>query len=343
MYYRYLRFVLPSPQNPQKGASMRYVDQACFSSFLTTCSKISLSDFLLAKQNRAANLEKQLSQISAELSENLVLIELANLIRSPARSNVCSIEKGRGPAELPQSPKPFAPNFWRFAGLRKDLSKNEVWTYTAIKALVNENGIQALTKDQISKWCRLSPRSVQYALKGLRSKGFIVTQKRKWDMLVKVLRPPSQEEQPLPVLNSQEEQPLPVLNSQEEQPLLPSTYVLPERPKTCVVDDRRRPIESVLTDDDLLADFLLMKFKPDTERFPGLTLEHIKFAIVRIRDRAASPPGSVRYWMIAMEKFLIDYAGELKSAEQKTLIEKERRIGSGPVASHHSVKKKAAG
>lgn len=331
---------------------MHSIDQARFASFLTTCSKVSLSDFLLAKQNRAANLEKQLCELSGELSENLVLIELANLIRSP-QSKICSITKGQGAAELSTSPKPYSPNFWRFAGHRRDLSKNEKMTFLGIKALCNEEGIGALTKERIANWCSSSISSVKRGLRGLRTKGFVRTQKRKWDMLVFVLEPPPeriQEGSQRPLSRVQEGSHRPVSTAQEGSHRPPSTYVIPVGPKPGAVfergsrvDDSRRPIEAVLTDDGLLSDFLFMKFRPDTERFPALNLEHVQFAIRIIRERASAPPGSVRYWMIAMEKFLVDFAGEWKSAEQKALIEKELRIGSGPVVSHQHHKRKAAG
>jgi hypothetical protein len=158
-------------------------------SFLKTCSRVSLSDFLLAEQNRAANLEKHISELVQELSENLVFIELARLLRANS-SNVLSIEKGRGAADLSTPPKPYSHNHWRKLGTRRDLTRNELWTLMGIKAHANEDGVAPVTRRKIEEWSRLSRSGVYRGLKGLRAKGFIRSKRRQWDLLVYLQIPP---------------------------------------------------------------------------------------------------------------------------------------------------------
>jgi hypothetical protein len=50
-------------------------------SFLVNCSRASLGNFLLAKQNQASNLERNLRDITRELIETVAFIELANILR----------------------------------------------------------------------------------------------------------------------------------------------------------------------------------------------------------------------------------------------------------------------
>ena len=137
--------------------------------FLANCSSVSLGNFLLAKQNRAANLEQQLCELAQELFENLVYIELACLLRNNGR-DVRSLEKGRGAAELSTSPNLLPPRGWHWTGDRDDLTKNELWTLVGIKRYCNQNNIAVVSARQIARWTRLSRRGVTYGLRGLRSK-----------------------------------------------------------------------------------------------------------------------------------------------------------------------------
>jgi len=93
-------------------------------------------------------------------------------------------------------------------------------------------------------------------------------------------------------------------------------------------DGSRRPTNTeALTDDEQLRKLLYEKFRP---KFPGLELEHLNLAIVKIRDRATTPPGSLHFWFIAVEKFLVDYTWEHRASEKSLDLDRELRVGEGP-------------
>ena len=90
----------------------------------------------------------------------------------------------------------------------------------------------------------------------------------------------------------------------------------------------RRPTNTdALIDDDKLQKLLYDKFKP---KFSGLEKEHLDLAMTKIRDRAATPPGSLSFWFIAVEKFLLDYAWEHRANERSFDLDREARVGHGP-------------
>lgn len=302
-------------------------------SFLTNCSPVSLGNFLLAKQNRAANLERHLRDLVQELCENLVFIELACLLRNNGR-DVRTLEVGRGTPDLSTSPNAINPNWWRWTGDRDDLTKNEVWTLMGIKRYSNANGVAVnLSRRRIARWSRLSLRGVSYGLKGLRSKGFIETTFTGHGDRIQLLEPP-----PLMFSGVQ-----PVHTSIAAGADLVSTGCTPQPPgvhrlHTLSVNRKnvppvlpgrsnrnlngngegRRLEREILIDDDKLTNSLYEKFKSDP-KFPGLEKQHIVFGIVQVRERALTPPGSLKYWETAIEKFLLDFPGEIKHDSDKKL------------------------
>lgn len=96
------------------------------------------------------------------------------------------------------------------------------------------------------------------------------------------------------------------------------------------VENRRRLNAEILTDDDKLSNLLLEKFKNCPE-YPGLTREHIAFAIVKIRGRAKTPPGSLAYWLIAVGNFLRDFKQEDAAHSKSLALMSEASVGMGPV------------
>jgi hypothetical protein len=91
----------------------------------------------------------------------------------------------------------------------------------------------------------------------------------------------------------------------------------------------RRPTNMELLDDDTLSRYLFEKFKADP-KFPSLDLEHIRFAITKIRERAKTPPGSIGYWEKSIAFFLIEFEGEWRAEQNRSDLEKEKTIGAGP-------------
>ena len=59
--------------------------------FLVNCSRTSLGSFLLAKQSRASNLERDLRDVIGNLIETVAFIELANILRNYGEEIVCAV------------------------------------------------------------------------------------------------------------------------------------------------------------------------------------------------------------------------------------------------------------
>jgi hypothetical protein len=72
-------------------------------------------------------------------------------------------------------------------------------------------------------------------------------------------------------------------------------------------------------------------------------MKHIEFAIATVRGRSSSPPGSMKYWLQSTEKILIDFEAEWESAKANSLMRVETRVGSGPISTHQSQKRKVVG
>lgn len=105
--------------------------------------------------------------------------------------------------------------------------------------------------------------------------------------------------------------------------------------------ESRRQQSAILSDDDRLSNFLFEKFKTDV-RFSALDVSHIEFAMQQVRERASSPPGSLRYWIVAIEKFLVNFSGEVATADRKEAWLANVHVGAGPSTSAYPEKRKAA-
>jgi hypothetical protein len=99
---------------------------------------------------------------------------------------------------------------------------------------------------------------------------------------------------------------------------------------------KKRSLAEILTDDEL-SNLLFENFKNRPE-YPALTREHIKFAIVKIRERAKTPPGSVAYWLRAVENFLRDFAQEDAAHSKSLALMSELHVGAGPTTDNFSPK-----
>jgi hypothetical protein len=98
--------------------------------------------------------------------------------------------------------------------------------------------------------------------------------------------------------------------------------------------ERKRVGEhAILIDDEKLKSFLLEEFKTDP-RFPALNSEHISFAIQTIRERAPEPPVSLKYWLISVEKFLVDYPAELRAEGHRQSLAAVAYVGVGPTVNY---------
>jgi len=153
--------------------------------FLSTCSRISLSDFLLAKHNRCANLERDLRDLVLNLAENIALVELANILRDGPI-------QGGEVANLSTSPTNKVPPYgWHWIGRRRDLKSHEVFVLTAIKNFCPKDSNVTQAKCwQLMGWTKLSRAAVKRALRSLRRKGFIETKRTGRGDRIEVLEPP---------------------------------------------------------------------------------------------------------------------------------------------------------
>ena len=158
-------------------------------SFLGNCSPVSLGNFLLAKQNRAANLERDLRDLVQELCENLVFIELACLLRNNGRE-VRTLEMRQGAADLSTSPTMVPPDGYHWICDRRDLSHCEWSVLISIKRFCNRNHCARVTVRRLAECCRLSLRAVTAALASLRKKGFLQSEYTGRADFFQVLEPP---------------------------------------------------------------------------------------------------------------------------------------------------------
>lgn len=109
--------------------------------------------------------------------------------------------------------------------------------------------------------------------------------------------------------------------------------------------DCRESAESssaALTDDDKLLELLFDTFRTD-QQFPDVRRDDIERGIAVIRGRAKTPPGSLRYWLTAMRKYLRDLPYENRALSQGRELESELRVGTGPSCASPVKKKAAAG
>jgi hypothetical protein len=159
-------------------------------SFLKNCSPTSLGNFLLAKQNRAANLERDLRDLAQELCENLVFIELACLLRNNGQ-NVRSLEKGQGVVDLSLSPTYVPPNGWYWIWQRNDLDFFEKGILQNIKMWCDRNHCGRPTRGQLMKTTGLSRATLTRVLATLRKKRFIESMYTGRGNKIRILEPPS--------------------------------------------------------------------------------------------------------------------------------------------------------
>jgi hypothetical protein len=143
--------------------------------FLMSCSRTSLADFLLAKQNRAANVEKNICDLMGQLSESLVLIELACSLRSDGE-NVRNAENARGAADLAQSPTgSYPPPYgWHWILNRGDLTLYEKLVLLGLKRFCNQNHMARVAHFQLTKATGISRAKVKRCLKQLIEKKFLL-------------------------------------------------------------------------------------------------------------------------------------------------------------------------
>jgi hypothetical protein len=148
--------------------------------FLANCSSISLDNFLLAKQNRAANLERDIAERVQELLENLVLIELAFLLRGRVpfdpRLNVSPPKVAQGAYKMALSPKLIPPDGWRWIWERSDIRLSRKAILQCLKKFSHATLWGSLTRRQLMQMTGLSRATVTRCMSDLRAKKFVETE-----------------------------------------------------------------------------------------------------------------------------------------------------------------------
>jgi hypothetical protein len=291
--------------------------------FLATASRISLGNFLLAKYNKAANLEKEIRELGRELVQCFVFIELAAFLRAQPRKD--------GGLEYPVVTTPlnaFPVTWWKWIIRRRDLSSKEKLLALTIKADSDGLGEWEGPEQELVENSGLSESTVRRAARGLEEKGLYKFRRTGRGIKVTIgqidrsersnwpIRPVTETDQSGHTDRSERSQGPDILIPKDSELLRGPKPSRTGRVSQDTVNGSRRQNHELTTDDDKLSRFLLGKFKPDL-RFPALELPHIEFAIGRIRERATTPPGSLEFWLTAIEKFLIDFGPELRAAEKQ--------------------------
>jgi hypothetical protein len=289
-------------------------------SFLVNCSRVSLDNFLIIQQSRASNLERDLRDAIRNLVEKTAFIELAHLLREHGEE-IVGATPAQGAAELSTSPLPIPLNWWKWILRRRDLSVHEKIVALSIKA--NEiGGVCRSFVSQIARDASVSTKTVQRSLKSLRKKGLLeVTRTGPHALRIRGLLVPSspgKEGTAGPhggLLDPKEGSVSPTLSED-----LRMSGGSPLNSGGNGVDKSRRLEREILKDGDKLTRFLLGKFKGKTDRMGRCFDVHdVRFAIRKIYNRANTPPGSLKYWTVAVEKFFSENEEQPKNQSDREI------------------------
>ena len=310
-----------------------YNDRLSLVSFLRSCSRIALEDFLLAKQNRISNLEKELRDMIGRLSENIAFVELANILREFERSN-----QGLGVDDSMS---------WKASGAAKEIRQGregqrigmgDKLVLMILSDYFDEStGYAWPSQKVLAEQCICTERGVRKILEKLETVGLIEIEHRgdKGNRYRLLFNPKGgsvmRNVVPHQVKLYEERGFLNMRNPGSSKP--PLSHQVSSRSGFGSTSTKERNgdllrRQSAPLDDDTLSKSLLEKFKTDP-RFPALDIWHIQFAIEKIRERASTPPVTIKYWEISVERFLVDMPHEWKAAQRED--SNPDRIGQGPV------------
>jgi hypothetical protein len=141
---------------------MEALQKAHLISFLENCSLASLGDFQLSRLNRASHLERELSDLTHQLLENLAFAELANILRGYGESIVSAT--GPGLIAVPRNPW-----HWVGEGWTSRLTPRQRHVCLGVIRFQDVTGWASISISNLVLWTGLSKSTVKRALRVLKA------------------------------------------------------------------------------------------------------------------------------------------------------------------------------
>lgn len=289
-------------------------------SFLVNCSRASLGNFLIVQQSRVSNLERDLRDSIHQLIEKSAFVELAHILRDHGEE-IVGATPGQGAAELSTSPIEIPSNWWKWIYRRRDLTNNEKLVAMVIKGN-SVNGECTSFLSQLAADCSISKATVKRMIKSLRSKGFLhISRRGPRSLIIRAHYEPSfSEKEGSYRARTAQGEPKEGSRGATLSEDLRMSGGSPLNSGGNGVDKSRRLEREILKDDDKLTRFLLGKFKGKTDRMGRCFDVHdVRFAIRKIYNRANTPPGSLKYWTVAVEKFFSENEEQPKNQSDREI------------------------